>query len=213
MKIFTVKEGLLVLNLEELRGIRPFRDVLARDKGSEGDHDGRKKYRAFKEFYYIYYVADFSSFGNLSKYNEKELHIHAVKESGLEDTYKPDALIKECIDWYKCAQLELAPSIPFLQAAIGTLKSSHRVVEKLGEGIEHILETLKTPEGETPNIAEILAVSKTAADQLELLLDISARIPKAIENLEALEERVKKEQSKDEIVRGGKKKGNRADPT
>lgn len=54
----TSQDFKVLLNKEWLLTIPVFRRLIHRDRGSIGDTDGRKKYRAIKEFTYIYHVCD-----------------------------------------------------------------------------------------------------------------------------------------------------------
>ena len=47
-------DGTLEINKIELRAIKEFRDIISRDRGSAGDHEGRKKAVAFKELMFIH---------------------------------------------------------------------------------------------------------------------------------------------------------------
>ena len=56
-KLFTMDANLKVeLNKAELLLIPEFSALIRRDRGSEGDHDGRKKFHARKEFTFIYFL-------------------------------------------------------------------------------------------------------------------------------------------------------------
>jgi len=218
MGLFKVEGGLLVLDKEEIRAISCFRTVLERDKGSEGDHDGRKKYYAFKEFYYIYWVADLFSAGNKGGYSEKEIHKQAIKESRLDDNYKPDKLVKECISYYREEQLSSLPTLAALSNLIKGIRLSEQISQKMINNIQVIIDTgeerrLKQLENNEPiDIAQESIEAQGLIGLLEQLTKIANTIPKTLNTLKDLQEQVTKEQSGSQFVRGGHKKGNRADP-
>jgi len=112
--LFKLENGLLVLDKDELRAHEKFKRILERDRGSEGDNDGRKKIFAFKEFFYIYSVADFRSDGNIGGFNAKDLHLRGIKDAGLPENWKPDDKIKEAIDFYKERLEEISPSYTYI---------------------------------------------------------------------------------------------------
>jgi hypothetical protein len=59
MKLLEVTpEYKVILNKDWLLTIPVFKKLIHRDKGSLGDVDGRKKFRAIKEFTYIYHMTD-----------------------------------------------------------------------------------------------------------------------------------------------------------
>ena len=221
---FTVEGGLLVLAKEELRNIAPFKAILERDKGSDGDHDGRKKYKAFKEFYYIWYVCDVRSPGNRSGYNEKELHVYAIKESRLEDTYKPDKLIKEAILYYRGEQEKMLVSSAAVSNLIKGIRMADTLCRRMTSNMEKILQQeeeeselreerkLAGEQVEPVNILEMAGRTQALLAQFDQLVKIAEKTPKILSTLEGLEKKLKIEETGVNTVRGGGVKGNRADP-
>lgn len=218
MGLFKIDGGLLVLDKEEIRGISCFKSLLERDKGSEGDHDGRKKYHAFKEFYYIYWVADLFSSGNKGGYPEKELHKQAIKEARLDENYKPDKLVKECIQYYREEQLSSLPSLGALNNLIKGIKLSEQISQKMINNIQAIIETgeerrQKQIENNEPiDIAQESIEAQGLIGLLDQLNKVAISVPKTLATLKDLQEQVTKEQGGSQFTRGGHKKGNRADP-
>ena len=82
-ELFEVKDGMLVLNNEVVRGIRPFKTLLEKDRGGkiDGDHDGRKKFYAHAQFMYMYLANHPNSI--LADAPIDQLHDLAVEKSGL----------------------------------------------------------------------------------------------------------------------------------
>lgn len=212
--IFKLENNLLVIDRDEIRGVKEFRRILERDKGSDGDADGRKKYRAFKEFYYIYYVADYKSSGNRAGDNEKNLHLQGVKYAELEPTFKPDADIKEAIRVYKEIQKLEAPSNTLVIKLTKGIKLSEQVVDNMILGIDKILELNQIElQNDSPNVMAIMANNKALEDQLKSLTTLATAFPKTLETLEGIKTKLFKEEADSRKARGGKEIGNRADPT
>lgn len=213
--LFKLENNILVIDRDEVRGFKEFRRILERDKGSDGDADGRKKYRAFKEFYYIYYIADYRSTGNLSGDNEKNLHLQGVKYAELEEGFKPDADIKEAIRLYKEIQELEAPSNTLVLKLIKGVKLSEQVVANMILGIEKVLEMNQKElmENEIPNIAAILGNNTALETQLKSLTSLAIAFPKTLTTLEETRAKLYKEEANNRKARGGREIGNRADPT
>ena len=85
---------------EEAYTIPEYKNLISKDKGSKGDHDGRKKERTKKYFLYMYHLIHPASINaNILSYSERKKA--AIKTSGLEEDFKEhDDLIK-AIERYK----------------------------------------------------------------------------------------------------------------
>lgn len=211
--LFKIENNLLIIDKDEIRGIKEFKRILERDKGSDGDVDGRKKYKAFKEFYYIYFVADWSSPGNKGGLNEKELHLQAVKYSQLEEGFKPDADIKAAIDIYREILELINPSHTFALKLLKGIKISEKVADSIIEVLEKVLELNKQKlQEEQTNLAEIVLNNTMLEDQLKKLTNLTNSFPKTLDTLNETLNKLSKEEANGKLGRGGKLIGNRADP-
>ncbi len=218
MAIFKVEDGLLVLDKEEIRGIPEYRKLLERDRGSEGDHDGRKKYQAYKEFFYIYIWTDLYSYPNKAGLNDKEKHKIALKEADLPNDFKIDIDIKNAIEKYRYVQLLTLPTLNTVSTALKGLKISDIISQSIIKNIESTLEKYeqdkkaKIERREPISIGDDMVLTQSLVSQLGQLMEIGTKLPKAIETLEKLKEKLFKEESGINLGRGGKEIGNRADP-
>lgn len=219
MGFFKVNDdGLLEIDRDEVRGITIYKTILERDRGTKGDNDGRKKAFAFKEFMYIYFISDFSSWIVKGGFNNKEAHKLAVRDSGLPEDYKPDTIVKEGITLYCETQEGELPSLGALRTSITGLKLADKIAKNVIDGIETTLEghkekKIKAAEsGEPLAPGDDLVVNAGLIAQLNQLTSISNSLPKSITTLEQLQERLIKEKAGSNLSRGGKELGNRADP-
>lgn len=218
MGLFRLENDMLVIDKDETRAIPEFRAILERDKGSKGDNDGRKKFRAFKEFYYIYLISDLESWINKAGLNDKEKHKNAIKDCGLEETFKPDDEIKAAIAKYQEVQLATLPALSTLSTILKGLKVADKISQSIIENMETVMENHKIKkqasigEGNPLSAGDDLVVAQNLVSQLNQLMEISIKIPKTIETLEKIEDRLAKDKSGVTLGRGGKEIGNRADP-
>lgn len=211
--IFKVEGGFLVLAKEEIRGVKEFKVLLERDKGSEGDADGRKKLHAFKEFYYIYLTCDFKSYLVNGGYTEKEIHLKAVKGAGLPEGWKADAAIKAAMAVYTEIQEDETPTATFLIKTIQGVRMGTKVMQVAINAMEATLDLMSSPkEGETPNLSDLLLNTDNLAKQLEIINKMANAFPKTLKTLEELQDKITKEKSGKQLARGGEEIGNRADP-
>jgi len=103
IKLFEVNDQGIPEISTEARTIQVFKKLITRDKGSEGDHDGRKKHQATKELAFIYFYAKFDSpYEQFTVESDKVLQIK--KAVGLEDKWKIDSDIKEAIAYFQMIQ-------------------------------------------------------------------------------------------------------------
>jgi hypothetical protein len=91
--------GELEINKPEVRKVPEFRVLFDRDTGSRGDSDGRKKYIATAELYYIYLVHDIRSlYSNLDLEARKE---RARVDANLPANWKEDTTLNKAVEVYK----------------------------------------------------------------------------------------------------------------
>lgn len=114
MKLFEIDEAFQVqLNKEWIMLIPEFKELLLRDKGSEGDYRGTKKYRARKEFAYIYFMTDFHS--PIRDYPDEDKEKEALRYVGLDKKDIDDKILK-ALEHYQYMQYQNAPSLRTLEA-------------------------------------------------------------------------------------------------
>lgn len=214
--IFTLDEqGNLTIDKDYVRGLPEFKRILERDKGSEGDAQGRKKLRAFSEFMYIKLVGDMFSYLNTSGYSEKEIQKLAIKDSKLEADFKPDIDIIEGIKKYSEVQLLMFPALSTVKTSLRGLRMSDILAQKMINNMEKVMElheARQTDPNAPPNIADDLALITNLSSQLDTLINISVKLPKMIDTLESLEQKLATQKSGTQLGRGGRKLGNRAEP-
>lgn len=168
----------------ELRLIPEFKALLSRDRTTD-------KKQAVKEFSFIYFFHDHKS--PYFIYPEDERRLRVSNDTGLGKDYKPDEKVTAAIAKY--LELSKTPTIQSLTSIREGLLTSSRLIDTLRERIESALAD--------PDLEDIEPVVRSVTRMLE----ISEKLPKAIENITSLEEKVKKEESNDTRIKGGGKKG------
>lgn len=224
MGFFKIENHVLILDKEEIRLIPEYRELLVRDKGKSGD-DRNSKIRCYKEFAYIYFYADYKS--PYIDFPDKQRDIESKKDARLEEDWKPDNAVKLAIDKYIFLQPSSANKI--LTSLQRGLVLSSLVVDKVCGNIQFILDEIDNdlftlqgnPETDPIKIKELkkagvvrqMELTVALVANLTTIQDLGMKIPKTLINIEELAEKVRKEVEGDNLVRGGQKKGNRADPS
>lgn len=91
--------GELEINKPEARRVPEFKALFDRDSGSKGDYDGKKKYIACAELYYIYLVHDIRSL-----YSNEDIDARkekAKRDAGLPSNWKEDSVLASAVEAYK----------------------------------------------------------------------------------------------------------------
>jgi hypothetical protein len=109
------------LNKEWMQLIPEFKNLLAADKGSKGDADGRKKLKARKQFAYIYFMVDFKS--PIFSWELSERHEEAIRYTDLTEMDVNLPLVRRAYEEYQKLQYKAARSLKTLENAYKALDS------------------------------------------------------------------------------------------
>ena len=187
-KLFTIVDGEIVINKVEILTIPCFTTILRRDKGSVGDSTGRHKLQAFKEFAYIYHMADIKSLPNRSGYKYKQANEYAKEKAGLPIKWKADKPVNEAVVAYMEDQNSL-PKTTILNL-ISTYAIINTVVSKLRKAIE------KAAEEEVITVDKATELFKTISlliEQGDELPKLTAKLISAISQLELADDKENRE--------------------
>lgn len=219
--LFKIVDGDVILCRDELGAIPIFRKIIQRDKGSNGDADGRKKFRAYKEFSLVYEIGDPNSYSNKAGFSDKESIEYCKRVFGLPNDFKIDTDLKAAIDFYKNFKEEEIPSIKLLNELIKSLRNNAKIVERLNKSIESSLEDLDNLEnlsiglsntdGEQKGQSKISIIT-SITDLQTKIFNIATKTPEILENIERIAKKVKTEEANKTTIAGGKTKARRADP-
>lgn len=178
IELIKVKDNYATPN-PELRAIPVFRDIITRDRGSEGDHDGRKKLKASKEFAWIYFMYD-----PLSPYQalEEEERMEKVGDVIFEDKkYKPDSTLQDAVARYK----EMVDSLP-----VKMLSAAREASQNLIKYLKNVDLTDEDEKGKPKH-------------KVNDVIRALEKMGEVVDSLEKLEERVKRNKEKQQEARGG----------
>lgn len=190
MGIFREENHKIVI-ATEFKLIPEFAALISRDK----DKDKRN---SFRELCYIFYVVDYKS--PYSIYPSDERKQRVKREVGFDSDWTPDKQVQKAIEKYD--EFQRTPSISSLIAIRESLMTSTKVIETLRGRIDDRLAAYNTPPGEDSESDDLEDINAIVASVSSLLV-LADKLPKAINTLEDLEEKVKKEQSNEKKIRGG----------
>lgn len=145
------------------------------------------------EIAYVYLMYNPKS--AFSSYSSEKRHEYIVQELKLPDKWKVDDMLKEFIHLYRNT-IE-TPATKTLVAAKEALNSSTRVINFLRFQVDNIMDGL---DGNTDVDPDIITGTVKSINELLKLTD---SLPKAIQTIENLEEKVKKEQTEGKRIRSG----------
>ena len=200
MRLLSVDDKFEVIIPGETLEIPEFKAVVNRIKKMKGDADGRLKLVAKKELAFIYHMK--SNDGPYSSYEEKERFIRLTNDLFEDKDWTPDEVVKKAMD--KFEELNKTPSSKFIHTTLNMLHRTNAIVDAMINQLEENL-----VEGKFKvNVITKSGIVKTGVqimmDDIAALTKAGNEIPKTIETLEKLEEKILKErQEKASRVKGG----------
>jgi hypothetical protein len=202
MHFFKFESGELILDKPELALYPEFSTLIKRDKGSEGDVDGRKKKKAFAEFTYIYFTTDFGSYPNKHGFNPKQIHEYAVDMAKLPRDYKPDSEVKDAMNCYRKLVTSLSKEIR--QELLKSFNNSPKIISKLRDKVDDLIIKDMVDDKDIIMLVECQ----------KQLLQIATDIPKKLLELREVDKLVQNDEEKTNAVirRGGGEVPFSADP-
>jgi hypothetical protein len=183
MELFTIEENQVIIR-PELRLIPQFKKIITRDKD-------RYKRQALLELAYIYYMYDYKSpYMNIS---DIDRHDQIIRHLQLGENWTPDPDIKDATQQY--LEFQESPSIKALKSTKNALLNASKVIDVMNSTVEEALSD--------ENNKDMV----TAIETVDKLLSLADKLPKTINTIVTLEEKVQKEQHENSKVRGGGKAG------
>ena len=211
-KFFEVKDNEISLARDEIRLHPEFRIIISRDKGSEGDFNGTKKYRGSMELAYDYHSADIRSpyYG----YDEEEKLKAIMFEVGLPNDWRPDKVIKEAIKKYEKLFEIASPSFTAYRNIREGLESSKEAAAILNMQLKAIIKKNKKKvetADENVNIIDLIEGNDAMIALTDKLIKLIATVSKASDELDKIETKMKSEIDTTVKIRGGGSRYNRED--
>ena len=185
MQLFKEENFKIILD-PEIKIIPAFKLLITRDKD-------RKKRGAFAELAYVYFMVSYKSPYGI--YHPQERSERIKGELNLSEDWRPDNDVKAAMDKYNA--LQITPAMKSLISIKESLLTSSRVIDALRERIEVAL-SLTDGEQQEDGM-DISDVVKSVGQ----LISLAESLPKAIDSIESLEDKVKKEQTNDRKIKGG----------
>ena len=195
--IFIFNDNKLELSTPEILLIPEFKRILDKDSSS-------KKELAFKEFNYIYQIADYKSYCNRNGLNGDDAYNYAVNTAQLPNGYIINKDVELAIDRYRLEQENII--IKLNNEILKSFNSSYATLQIINELIIYLIEQTKKVKAEHPeDIKRIDELTSQIIRNQEKLMGISKEIPKQIETHKNYEVLLKKEEEKIKLAWGGGK--------
>ena len=203
MKLITLEEDFPIFN-PEVRMIKEFRTIIERDKGSKGDASGRYKKLATKELAYVHFMSYYNS-EFITSYSEDEREAKVIKHLDLPEGWKADVQIEYACLTYKA--LTNTPSMDALREAREALFSADKILKIYRMRLQKQLQEMDmevTGDDEDENEKKIQSKLDSVDKTYSRIMEISKKMPDAMDTINKLEERVKKEMEGEMKGRGNK---------
>lgn len=185
-ELFEFKGSGNIVISKQAKTIPVYKRIITKDKGSEGDSDGRLKKRAIAEILYVYHMVHPGSVCKNLGYAEKKRQ--AIKEAGLPADWKEQDYITEAIVAYE-AHIELsalgnsyyaaersmfsvAEDIKFLQDTTDNLK--YLIREKIKVINNLTVDSIE----DTALVKELLTLTKELSKVQSEIADNITKLPK-----------------------------------
>lgn len=172
--------------------IPEFKKLLTRDRT-------KLKEQAVEDLAFVYHMCDYRS--PYAVYPSDSRRSEIIKGQKLRKSFKMDAEIKKAMARY--VEFSTTPTLRSLVAIKDGLLTSAQVIESLSSKIKSAIEYLDEDYEHSDDEEAVDVDISTLVKQVELLLSLSDKLPKAIDTISDLEEKVKKESSTESQVRGG----------
>ena len=163
--------------------------TLVYNKGP-GDADGRKRVRGTKEMVYIYFFCDYRS--EFHNYPDNARNEESLSAAGLPNDHPTSVELLSAMGVY-------AHHISAGSQVLGLLEAARTAVDKLKNNFSKI--RIEIDDNDSLDIME------KKMNITGKLMDNLGKIPKVMKDLDAIEERVKKEASSTSRLKGGAEKG------
>jgi len=208
LELFVLDDNtrLVDINKPWVSTIKEFKKLITRDKGTIGDREGRRKLQATREFTFIYHYCDYGS--KFTNYEEEDKRAACLSNADLDinlDIQKDEDLLNAIV---KYKSLQQSPSLTLLNELKEGIHTAHKVVKKVRVNLESKLASMDFDtfeEGENPR-DKVDPITRLTSS-LDLLMNLTKRLPETLNAIEALEEKVKKQLSDTNQVRGGAELG------
>lgn len=200
VRIFELNDRSISLARDEILLIEEFKRLYKRDRGIQGDAQGRKKRRAFQEFHYIYLMCDYDSYPNRNGLSESAAHKYSLIEVGFEEGYAPDDVVLNAMKRYINEQYNINKEV--ILTLLRMFRTTLTRIDNIRTSIDNQLETRNLEEAD---------IDRFIKYQKELFT-ITTELPSNIERLEAALVKIKDKELGSIKMRGGGEIPDSADP-
>lgn len=192
-ELFKIKDGIVQPLTSREAQIKEVKEILVRDRGSDGDSDGRKKLFAYKELGAVYWMADYRSPGRMRGYEGKDLINDAIRNYDLPVDWMPDDVVLSLIELYKYNS-DGGIAAEALTEISSTLNIMVRTIRVIRERLNTKLGSTGLTEADLQGLIAL---------QNELL-ELATQIPKKIKEIAIAKEMLRQEEDNKEMGRGNK---------
>jgi uncharacterized protein YeeX (DUF496 family) len=191
MSVFIEQDNQVLID-PELKLIPEFKKIIERDKD-------RFKKQARAELHFVYLMCDHKS-PYVKNTSESERIAKLAKELRFDNGWTPDADLVFAMERYR--RLQRTATTDTLESIREGLMTSNKVINILRGQIDEAIK-------DVDSLAQNPALIEALVDNLDRLIKLGVAVPKIVDTIASMEEKVKKEQSNQTVkLKGGGTKGN-----
>lgn len=179
------EEGFKVVVQPQFKLISSFKKLIHRDRTKD-------KKQSTLELAYIYYIEDVQS--PYFIYAEEERCMRVKESLGLLN-WKEDKFVIQARETYK--ELSQTPTVMALKILREGLLTSRNVISAMTKDLNKKISELDVEDEDYEDVIDSLSKRVTK------LIELSDKLPKAVESITTLEEKVRKEETGTSKIRGG----------
>ena len=198
MRLFNEENSSVIISTEA-KLVPEFKKLYTRDRSR-----GRKE--AVRELSYVFFMLDYRSPYTIYSKEERDYRLRTTL--GFPEGWKPDAAVKAALSKYE--EFMVTPAARTLSAIREGLITSTKVIETLTADLQMRMDNFLIQDEEEEGVDKSGMLTKMLT-QIQSLLKISDSLPSTINTLDALEEKIKKEQSGNSRIKGGGRVGDYED--
>lgn len=170
MKLLVIESNLRAYPAPEIAEIKEFRDLIARDRGSKGDSQGRSKQKATRELAYVFHM-----------HSPESPYVGWAPEVREEKVVQ--ALFPPDWEWKKDALVEAAEK-KFIELTetelVRMLRSARLAVNKITDYLDGVTFVYEEGGPEPSDIGEVMKVFKDLKGVVDTLEDLQDRVAKQL---------------------------------
>lgn len=191
LELFLLENNQPVLN-PVLLTIPQFSRIIRRDRGSDGDAQGKRKAFASMEIAAVFWLGYYNS--PIFQNEESEYITKVISYTGLPSSWEPDELVMQAVDFWK-AEIDKNAALEELNELRGLFKTGKKVIKASTIYLESQLEAIAVNQMSTNTSGQQVYAIDECMNVLEKVQKIVKTIPESVAQIKKIEDTIKSNES------------------